>query len=105
MLRNVPIGISRLGWGTVTRPGFVGCLNCTWLPSCATSYQPSCLKRCITTRLDMIHNTHSIHTLSSLLQPPVVEVMVVAYIVVVAVAVMSVAVSVSIGRFSIRSPD
>ena len=44
MLLSVPIGISRTGCGTVTRPGFTGCLNCFWLPTCATSYQPSCFK-------------------------------------------------------------
>jgi RNA-directed DNA polymerase len=30
-----------LGNGTVTRPGLVACLNCLWLPACATSNQPS----------------------------------------------------------------
>lgn len=28
MLFTVPIGMSRFGCGTVTRPGLVGCLNC-----------------------------------------------------------------------------
>ena len=46
----------------MTRPGFTGCLNCLWLPTCATSYQPSCFKRCMTSRLDTRHDTHFIHT-------------------------------------------
>jgi hypothetical protein len=46
----------------VTRPGFTGCLNCLWLPTCATSYQPSCFKRCMTSRLDIRHDTHFLHT-------------------------------------------
>src|SRR3979411_749118 len=62
MLLSVPIGISRTGCGTVTRPGFTGCLNCLWLPTCATSYQPSCFKRCMTSRLDTRHDTHFLHT-------------------------------------------
>src|SRR5437868_3491611 len=62
MLLSVPIGISRTGCGTVTRPGFTGCLNCLWLPTCATSYQPSCFKRCTTSRLDIKHDTHFLHT-------------------------------------------
>ena len=32
MLATVPGGRSFLGCGTVTRPGLVGCLSCTWLP-------------------------------------------------------------------------
>ena len=62
MLLSVPIGISRTGCGTVTRPGFTGCLNCLWLPRCATSYQPSCCKRWMTSRLDIRHDTHFLHT-------------------------------------------
>src|SRR5260370_26566785 len=62
MLLSVPIGTSRTGCGTVTRPGLTGCLNCLWLPTCATSYQPSCFKRCMTSRLDIRHNTHFLHT-------------------------------------------
>lgn len=62
MLLSVPIGISRKGCGTVTRPGFTGCLNCLWLPRCATSYQPSCFKRWMTSRLDTTHDTHFLHT-------------------------------------------
>src|SRR5436309_4699987 len=62
MLLSVPIGISRTGCGTVTRPGFTGCLNCLWLPTCATSYQPSCFKRCMTSRLDIRNDTHFLHT-------------------------------------------
>ena len=46
----------------MTRPGFAGCLNCLWLPTCATSYQPSCFKRCMTSRLDIRHDTHFLHT-------------------------------------------
>ena len=46
----------------MTRPGFTGCLNCLWLPTCATSYQPSCFKRCMTSRLDIRHDTHFLHT-------------------------------------------
>src|SRR5882762_4731199 len=62
MLLSVPIGISRTGCGTVTRPGFTGCLNCLWLPTCATSYQSSCFKRCMTSRLDIRYDTHFLHT-------------------------------------------
>src|SRR3981081_203091 len=62
MLLSVPIGISRTGCGTVTRPGLTGCLNCLWLPTCATSYQPSCFKRCMTSRLDIRYDTHFLHT-------------------------------------------
>src|SRR5712672_644933 len=62
MLLSVPIGMSRTGCGTVTRPGFSECLNCLWLPTCATSYQPSCFKRCMTSRLDIRNDTHFIHT-------------------------------------------
>src|SRR5947208_491603 len=32
MLRTVPMGRSRFGWGTVTRPGRSLCLNCQWSP-------------------------------------------------------------------------
>src|SRR6266513_155833 len=67
MLLSVPIGISRTGCGTVTRPGFTGCLNCLWLPTCATSYQPSCFKPCMTSRLD-IRYTLSTHLSSRGLQ-------------------------------------
>src|SRR5882762_3452392 len=72
MLLSVPIGISRTGCGTVTRPGFTGCLNCLWLPTCATSYQPSCFKRCMTSRLEIRHDTHFLHTcqVGVLRQPP-----------------------------------
>src|SRR5439155_21051164 len=62
MLLSVPIGIPRTGCGSVTRPGFTGCLNCLWLPTCATSYQPSSFKRCMTSRLDIRHDTHFLHT-------------------------------------------
>jgi hypothetical protein len=62
MLLSVPIGISRTGCGTVTRPVFTGCLNCLWLPTCATTYQPSCFKRCMTSRLDIRYDTHFLHT-------------------------------------------
>src|SRR4051812_44818008 len=58
MLRSVPIGMSRLGCGTVTRPGFVGCLNCAWLPFRATSVQPFANKRLITSALWMCIYTH-----------------------------------------------
>ena len=34
--------MSLFGCGTVTRPGFVGCVNCQWLPFVATCTQPSC---------------------------------------------------------------
>src|SRR6266480_4031358 len=61
MLLSVPIGISRTGCGTVTRPVFTGCLNCLWLPTCATSYQPSCFKRCMISRLDIIRYTLFTH--------------------------------------------
>jgi len=33
ILLRVPIGMFRFGCGTVTRPFFTGCLNCTWLPT------------------------------------------------------------------------
>ncbi len=46
----------------MTRPVFTGCLNCLWLPTCATSYQPSCFKRCTTSRLDIRYDTHFLHT-------------------------------------------
>jgi hypothetical protein len=62
MLLSVPIGISRTGCGTVTRPGLTGCLNCLWLPTWATSYQPSSFKRCMTSRLDIRYDTHFLHT-------------------------------------------
>ena len=62
MLLSVPIGISRTGCGTVTRPIFTGCLNCLWLPTCATSNQPSCFKRRMTSRLDIRYDTHFLHT-------------------------------------------
>src|SRR5947208_7884811 len=62
MLLSVPICIPRTGCGSVTRPGFTGCLNCLWLPTCATSYQPSSFKRCMTSRLDIRHDTHFLHT-------------------------------------------
>ena len=48
-LFNVPGGRSSLGFpATVTRPGFVVCLNCRWLPLVATRYQPSSLNRAST---------------------------------------------------------
>src|SRR6266849_4176457 len=62
MLLSVPIGIARTGCGTVTRPVFTGCLNCLWLPTCATSYRPPCFRRCMTSRLDIRHHTHFLHT-------------------------------------------
>ena len=62
MLLSVPIGISRTGCGTVTRPGFTECLNCLWLPTWATSYQPSCFNRWMTSRLDITYDTHFLHT-------------------------------------------
>src|SRR5437879_6378986 len=31
-------------------------------PTCATSYQPSCCKRCMTSRLDIRYDTHFLHT-------------------------------------------
>ena len=41
MLFNVPGATSSLGLpGTVTRPGFTGCLYCRWLPRVATRNQP-----------------------------------------------------------------
>src|ERR1700680_3537940 len=62
MLLSVPIGIFRTGCDTVTRPGFTGLLTCLWLPPSATSYQPSCFKRWMTSRLDTTHDTHFLHT-------------------------------------------
>src|SRR5688572_8547588 len=42
ILFSVPGARSSLGCpATVTRPGFVGCLNCMWLPRVATSNHPS----------------------------------------------------------------
>jgi hypothetical protein len=42
MLFNVPGGKSWLGFpDTVTRPGFVGCLNWRWPLRARTRYQPS----------------------------------------------------------------
>ena len=44
ILFNVPGARSSLGFpATVTRPPFVGCLNCLWLPRVATSIHPSSL--------------------------------------------------------------
>jgi hypothetical protein len=51
MLLSVPIGMSFLGCITVTRPVFVGCLNCLWLPTWFTSNQPSALSNLIIVRL------------------------------------------------------
>ncbi len=51
MLRKVPVGVSRLGWTTVTRPGLIGSLNCLWLPTWFTSNQPSALSMDMTSRL------------------------------------------------------
>src|SRR5271155_5181788 len=62
MLLSVPIGTSRTGCGTVTRPGLIGYLNCLWRPTWATSYQPSCFKRCMSSRLDIRYDTHFVHT-------------------------------------------
>ena len=43
MVRSVAGGMPCLGWGTVNRPGFVSCLNCTWLPLWLTLNQPSAI--------------------------------------------------------------
>src|ERR1039457_6755828 len=51
MLLSVPAGTSFLGEGTVARPGLTGCLNCLWLPACATWNQPSCWSLRIISRL------------------------------------------------------
>src|SRR5208337_1314946 len=58
MLRSVLAGISFSGWGTVTRPGFAGCLNWTWEPLCPTRYQPSASRRRTISRLSMCNYTH-----------------------------------------------
>jgi len=51
MLFSVPGARSSLGFpATVTRPFFVGCLNCRWLPLVAAKYQPSFCKSRITSR-------------------------------------------------------
>src|SRR5579864_6782115 len=70
MLFNVPIGMSLFGCGTVTRPFFVACLNCLWLPTCFTSYQPcfcsSLIKSLLFTTnpsFDKSNDTHFLHTL------------------------------------------
>lgn len=48
---NVPLGMSSPKLPlTVTRPAFVGCLNCRWLPRVTTSIQPSCSSSRITSR-------------------------------------------------------
>src|ERR1035441_8271338 len=41
MLRSVPMGRSFFGCGTVTAPGFSGCLNLIWLPSKCALRHPS----------------------------------------------------------------
>jgi hypothetical protein len=61
MLLSVPIGISRTGCGTVTRPGFVGCLSCTWLPLQATSHHPSRFNSLNISRL-LIRQLHTKYT-------------------------------------------
>src|SRR5580698_5166477 len=66
----VPTGISLRGTGTVTRPGFVACLNCLWLPTCATSNHPSAFSFLMTSRLStsaplsiylMIHTSYTLN--------------------------------------------
>jgi hypothetical protein len=48
---KVPFGMSSPIWPlTVTRPDFVGCLNCRWLPRVTTSTQPCCSSRRMTSR-------------------------------------------------------
>src|ERR1039457_2706691 len=69
MLFSVPIGISRFGCGTVVLPFFVGCLNCLWLPTCLTSYQPSFSKSLITSRLCMFPRVVYIHTVHTFYTP------------------------------------
>src|SRR5271163_1596668 len=61
MLRKVPIGTSRFGCGTVTLPDFTGCLNCLWLPTWFTSYQPSASRSRIISRLCIFYTTHFLH--------------------------------------------
>ena len=74
--------MSLFGWGTVTRPSFVGCVNCQWLLFVATCVQPSSrsmrinlplLRSTIYSLLCInIHNAASLstgHTISLLLGP------------------------------------
>ena len=78
----MPRGISLFGWGTVTRPRFVGCVNCQWLPFVATCVQPSSRSMrinrpllCSTTYSMLCINIHNAasrstgHTISLLLGP------------------------------------
>jgi hypothetical protein len=60
MLFNVPIGRSRFGCGTVTRPAFTGCLKWMWLPFWATCSHPSARRAASTSRLCMTetYNAH-----------------------------------------------
>lgn len=51
MLLKVPFFKSLFGWGTVTRPFLVLCLNCTWEPFRATSNQPFLFSFLMTSRL------------------------------------------------------
>jgi len=58
ILRSVPIGKSRFGCETVTRPDLALCLNWAWLPFRETSNQPSARSRFITFALVMCIYTH-----------------------------------------------
>lgn len=58
MLRIVPMGKSRFGCGTVTRPGRSGCLNCQWLPFVETCTHPAFSIARMTARLFMCINIH-----------------------------------------------
>lgn len=62
MLARVPLGKSRLGCGTVTRPGLVGCLNWQWEPRRETSCQPSRIRTLMTSLLFIQFNTMRIDT-------------------------------------------
>lgn len=53
MLLSVPKGMSFLGSGTVTRPGFVGCFNWQWLPRVSTMRHPSASSALMISRLFM----------------------------------------------------
>ena len=59
MLRTVGSGRSFLGWGTVTLPGLVGCLNWWCEPTTCTKYQPSALS-CL--RMSVLFTVRILHT-------------------------------------------
>ena len=63
----VPIGISFLGWGTVTLPLIFGCRNCMWEPEVVTFCHPFCLRILIIDRPSMMcNNTHLLNDVNIL---------------------------------------